>query len=134
MSASEHVQVSGLIQHLLWSPITDKTPRQKSKRRALISAVQWGTIYPPYTNLACIGIVYSTIAPLLTLLVVIALSLFWVPFRYNLLYVVKPLKHSLDSGSVSLDIRFALSSCAEPAVHGYLCAGAISCRPFLTGT
>lgn len=55
MSASEIAQVSGLIQRLMLSPILDKTPRQKYQRQLSVSVVQWGTVYPVYTNLACIG-------------------------------------------------------------------------------
>jgi len=30
-----------------------------------IRAAPWGTFFPVYTNLACIGIVYSVISPLI---------------------------------------------------------------------
>lgn len=64
--------------------------------------IRWGTFYPLYTTLACIGrslatplrssadspgLTYSIIAPLILLLSVAAFGLFWLVFRYNLLYV-----------------------------------------------
>jgi calcium permeable stress-gated cation channel len=35
--------------------LTDNTAREKFSRRNSISLVQWGLVYPLYTNLACIG-------------------------------------------------------------------------------
>ena len=55
MSASELLQAGGLIQRSVLSPLLDNTPREKRLRRSFLSVVQWGTVYPVYTNLACIG-------------------------------------------------------------------------------
>ena len=113
MSAGELVQTSGLLQYLVISPVMDRTPRELLQRRTGISKVAWATVYPVYTNLACIGtdpersyssstderlgIIYSVIAPLVLILVTIAFGMFWVAFRYNLLYVTKSIK---DTGGL----------------------------------
>ena len=107
MSASQLAQIGGLVQRFVLSPLLDSTPRQKFKRRSSLSRVSWGTTYPVYTNLACIGmrepctlpaaeysietgVAYSIIAPLMTLFVPIAFGMLWLVFRYNALYVVRP--------------------------------------------
>ena len=54
-SAGGLVQISGLLQYLVISPVIDHTPREQSQRRVGISKVTWATVYPVYTNLACIG-------------------------------------------------------------------------------
>jgi Calcium-dependent channel, 7TM region, putative phosphate/Late exocytosis, associated with Golgi transport/Cytosolic domain of 10TM putative phosphate transporter len=38
--------------------ILDKTPRQKWRRTQEMNSLQWGTLFPVYTNLACIGELY----------------------------------------------------------------------------
>jgi calcium permeable stress-gated cation channel len=35
--------------------VFDRTPREEAVRRLTIPEVQWGTLFPTYTNLACIG-------------------------------------------------------------------------------
>ena len=55
ISAGELVQISGLLQYLVISPVMDKTPRDQLRRRNSISKVAWAIVYPVYTNLACIG-------------------------------------------------------------------------------
>jgi hypothetical protein len=46
-----------------------------------------GTFFPVYTNLACIGLIFSIIAPLVMVFNIITFSLFWVAYRYQTLYV-----------------------------------------------
>lgn len=55
ISAGELVQVSGLFQYLIISPVMDHTSREHSQRRIGFFKVAWATIYPIFTNLACIG-------------------------------------------------------------------------------
>lgn len=55
ISAGELVQISGLLQYFVISPLMDRTPREQLQRRVGISKVAWATVYPVYTNLACIG-------------------------------------------------------------------------------
>jgi hypothetical protein len=63
------------------------TPRKMYTKWAGLSAVSWGTVLPPLTNIAVIGIVYSCIAPLVLGFATIGMGLFYVAFRYNVLFV-----------------------------------------------
>ena len=114
ISAGELVQISGLLQYFVISPIIDYTPREKFQRRIGMSKIAWSTVYPVFTNLACIGIdskesrslsmadekigiIYSVIAPLVLVLTITAFSMFWVAFRYNILYVTTSIQ---DTGGL----------------------------------
>jgi len=55
VSGGSLVQIGSLVQWFLLAPILDSTARQKWKRQINLSNVQWGTFFPVYTNLACIG-------------------------------------------------------------------------------
>ena len=55
VSAGALVQIMGLIEWFVLAPIFDKTARQKWHRQTNLPNVQWGTFFPVYTNLACIG-------------------------------------------------------------------------------
>ena len=54
-SAGTLLQAGGLIQWLILTPLADRTPRQKWERQTSLPEIRWGTFYPLYTNLACIG-------------------------------------------------------------------------------
>jgi calcium permeable stress-gated cation channel len=89
VSAGALVQVGGLISWFILAPIFDSTARSKFKRQTQLPEIQWGTFFPVYTNLACIGLIYSVISPLILIFNVITFSLFWFVNRYNTLYVTK---------------------------------------------
>ncbi|CAD6580331.1 MAG: hypothetical protein ASARMPREDX12_009526 [Alectoria sarmentosa] len=89
VSAGDLVQIMGLIEWFLLAPLLDNTARQKWCRQTQLPNVQWGTFFPVYTNLACIGLVYSIISPLIMVFNIITFSLFWLVYRYNTLYVTK---------------------------------------------
>lgn len=56
ISASQLVQTMGLIKWLLLAPATDRTARDIwSRRHTAPVEMQWGTLFPVFTNLACIG-------------------------------------------------------------------------------
>lgn len=55
VSAGALVQTMGLIQWFVLAPLLDKTARQKWHRQTNLPNMQWGTFFPVYTNLACIG-------------------------------------------------------------------------------
>ncbi|RMY53581.1 hypothetical protein D0865_05179 [Hortaea werneckii] len=88
-SASALLQVGSLGDWLLLGPAVDSTPRQKWKRQEKLGEVRWGTMFPPLSNIATIGIVYSVIAPLMLIFMTFIFSLFWVVYRYNVLYVYR---------------------------------------------
>ena len=104
ISAGALIRVGGLINWIILAPYMDHTPRQKRERQTSLPQLQWGTVLPIYTNLACIGksyghilcdflylcglgIIYSVIAPLILVFSSMIFGLFWIVFRYNILYV-----------------------------------------------
>ncbi|KAL9127040.1 MAG: hypothetical protein Q9217_004004 [Psora testacea] len=87
VSASSLLQVGRLIDWYTLAPMVNTTPREKWEKERDLPQMQWGTLFPIYTNLACIGLIYSVIAPLILLFSSVTFGLFWVVFRYNLLYV-----------------------------------------------
>jgi len=89
VSAGALLQVGSLIGWFLLAPILDSTARAKFKRQTDLSNIQWGTFFPVYTNLACIGLIYSVISPLILLFNIVTFSLFWFVYRYNTLYVTR---------------------------------------------
>ena len=86
-SASSLLQVGALAVWFLLAPILDSTARAKWRRQTTLADVQWGSFFPPFTNFAVIGIIYSIIAPLILVFMVIIFSLFWIVYRFNVLYV-----------------------------------------------
>lgn len=101
VSAGALVQVGSLISWFILAPILDSTARSKFRRQTALNEVRWGTFFPVYTNLACIGIIYSVISPLILVFNIITFSLFWFVYRYNTLYVTK---FSRDTGGLLFPI------------------------------
>ena len=55
VSAGALVQIGGLVTWFILAPLLDSTARQKWSRQITLPKMQWGTFFPVYTNLACIG-------------------------------------------------------------------------------
>ena len=89
VSAGALVQLGQLLQWFILGPVLDSTARSKFRRQVKLPEVKWGKFFPMYTNLACIGLIYSVISPLILIFNVITFSLFWFVYRYNSLYVTK---------------------------------------------
>ena len=87
VSGGAILQIGTLFVQFILSPIVDSTARQKFTRATALAQTKWGTFFPVYTNLACIGIIYSIISPLILVFNICTFSLFWMVYRYNLLYV-----------------------------------------------
>lgn len=96
-SASALLQTVTLAFWFLLGPLMDSTPRQKWERQTNLDGVEWGSFFPVFTNFAVIGIIYSVIAPLILVFMLIIFGLFWVAYRYNVLYVYQ-FKH--DTGGL----------------------------------
>ncbi|KAK5111447.1 hypothetical protein LTR62_004899 [Meristemomyces frigidus] len=86
-SASALLQLWTLFAWFILAALMDSTPRQKWSRQTSLSNIQWGSFFPPFTNFAVIGIIYSVIAPFILIFMIIIFGLFWVVYRYNVLYV-----------------------------------------------
>lgn len=96
-SASSLLQVAVLLKWFVIGPIIDSTPRQKWRRQTTLNRIKWGSFFPPFTNFAVIGIIYSVIAPLILVFMLIIFSLYWIVFRYNILYVYR---FQIDTGGL----------------------------------
>ncbi|KAK3725518.1 hypothetical protein LTR37_000488 [Vermiconidia calcicola] len=86
-SASSLLQVGSLLGWFILGPLLDSTARAKWRRQTTLQKIQWGSFFPPFTNFAVIGIVYSVIAPLILFFMLIIFGMFWIVHRYNVLYV-----------------------------------------------
>ncbi|KAJ5599776.1 hypothetical protein N7450_000843 [Penicillium hetheringtonii] len=86
-SAGALLQIAGLIVGKLLGKFLDNTPRKMYNRWSSLAGLGWGTLYPVYSLLVVIGIIYSCIAPLVLGFATIGLYLFYFAYRYNLLYV-----------------------------------------------
>ncbi|CAG9937035.1 unnamed protein product [Clonostachys rosea f. rosea IK726] len=88
-SSGTLLQIGTLFVWFILARIVDSTARNKWRRNTTLNSVNWGTFFPVYTNFACIGIIYSVIAPLISIFAIITFSLLWVAHRYSMLYVTR---------------------------------------------
>ncbi|KAJ5355840.1 hypothetical protein N7517_010449 [Penicillium concentricum] len=86
-SAGALLQIVGLILSKVLGRLLDSTPRKMYTRWSSLAGLGWGTVYPAFTLLTVVAIVYSCIAPLVMGFGTIGLYLFYFAFRYNMLYV-----------------------------------------------
>jgi hypothetical protein len=96
-SSGTLLQIGTLIVWYVLSRLLDDTARSKWRRNTELNTVNWGSFFPVYTNFACIALIYSVIAPLISLFAIITFSLLWVAHRYNMLYVTR---FRTDTGGV----------------------------------
>ncbi|KAF3767660.1 hypothetical protein M406DRAFT_90197 [Cryphonectria parasitica EP155] len=89
VSSGTLLQVSSLAMWYVLSRILDSTARAKFIRQTSLPKVKWGSFFPVYTNFACIALVFSVIAPIMSIFAVINFSLLWCAHRYNMLYVTR---------------------------------------------
>lgn len=97
VSSGALLQIWSLIVWFVLAPIFDSTARAKFNRQTTLQNVQWGTFFPVYTNLACIGIIYSVVSPLILIFNIVTFALFWFVYRYNSLFVTR---FTLDTGGL----------------------------------
>ncbi|KAJ5558280.1 hypothetical protein N7535_008492 [Penicillium sp. DV-2018c] len=86
-SSGALLQIVGLIVGKILGKLLDSTPRKIYARWSSLAGLGWGTVYPSFTLLTVVAIIYSTIAPLVMGFGTIGLYLFYFAYRYNLLYV-----------------------------------------------
>lgn len=63
-----------------------QSPHEKMRRLKNNITFQWGSIYPLFTVLGCIGIIYSIISPLILPLCIISFILVYYSFKYLFKY------------------------------------------------
>lgn len=96
-SSGTLLQVGALFVWYILARIVDSTARNKWARNTRLEEVRWGKFFPVYTNFACIGLIYSVIAPLIAIFAVITFSLLWLAHRYAMVYVIR---FESDTGGV----------------------------------
>ncbi|KAG9250619.1 uncharacterized protein F5Z01DRAFT_349304 [Emericellopsis atlantica] len=88
-SSGTLLQIGTLFVWFILARIIDSTARAKWRRSTTLNTVDWGKFFPVYTNFACIGIIYSIIAPLISVFAIITFSLLWLAHNYSMLYVTR---------------------------------------------
>lgn len=96
-SSGTLLQIGALFMWYIIGPMFDSTARNKWTRNTNLNTVRWGALFPVYTNFACIGLVYSVIAPLISIFAIITFGLLWMAQRYAMVYIYR-LEH--DTGGV----------------------------------
>ncbi|KAK2590035.1 hypothetical protein QQS21_012288 [Conoideocrella luteorostrata] len=96
-SSGTLLQIGALFMWFVMAPMFDSTARNKWTRNTSLNQINWGAVFPVYTNFACIGIIYCIIAPLISIFAVITFSLLWLAQRYAMLYVNR---FETDTGGV----------------------------------
>lgn len=81
---------SDLLQYLFFEIFIYKTPRDKFKQYTGLKGIAWGKVYPKFTNFVIIALAYSCISPLVMGFAAVGLSLFYLSYRYTLLFMVQP--------------------------------------------
>ncbi|ETS82771.1 hypothetical protein PFICI_04647 [Pestalotiopsis fici W106-1] len=87
IGTSVMTQVVGFFIFTLLYKFLTGTPRAMFVKWANLSAISWGSVLPVYTNIAVIMITYAAIAPLVLGFATISLGLFYLAWRYNVLFV-----------------------------------------------
>lgn len=83
-------QIVGLFLYYILGYILDNTVRKKWNRFSGLGSVAWGTVFPLFTQLACITLIYSVISPLIIIFACVAFFLVYIAYMYNLTYVFVP--------------------------------------------
>lgn len=96
-SSGTLLQIGTLFIWYVLARMLDDTARSKWTRNTQLNTVNWGSFFPVYTNFACIALIYSVVAPLISIFAIITFSLLWVANRYNMLYVTR---FKTDTGGV----------------------------------
>ncbi|SPO05832.1 related to A.thaliana hyp1 protein [Cephalotrichum gorgonifer] len=97
IAASVLTQVAGFaIFHLTYKFLA-RTPRAMFQKWTTLAAVSWGSVMPVYTNIAVISITYAVIAPLMLFWSTIGMALFYLAYRYNVLFITE---NAVDTGGL----------------------------------
>lgn len=81
------LQVVGFFLYYILGSLFDNTVRKKWTRFSKLGSIQWGTVFPLFTQLACITLSYSIISPLIIMFACVAFFLVYIAYCYNLSYV-----------------------------------------------
>ncbi|KAI6779888.1 uncharacterized protein J7T54_001976 [Emericellopsis cladophorae] len=87
IATSVLTQVIGCIIFSLMYKFLTGTPRAMYNKWTSLSAIMWGSTLPVYTTIVVISITYAVIAPLMLFWATLALFLFHLAYRYNILFM-----------------------------------------------
>jgi hypothetical protein len=96
--ALELLQIVPLLLNFFFTQLLDKSPHQIWDVQGRLQAVDYGIIFPPQTLIFCIGIVYSTIAPLILPFVTFYFIMHYFVYRHQFLYVYQ---QPVETGGVA---------------------------------
>ncbi|KAL8298528.1 hypothetical protein RB597_006685 [Gaeumannomyces tritici] len=96
-SSGTLLQIGTLIAWYVIGRLLDTTARSKWSRQVMLPDVKWGSLFPIYTNFACIALIYAVITPIISIFAVITFSLLWLAHRHNMVYVNR---FKTDTGGV----------------------------------
>ncbi|KAF9143934.1 hypothetical protein BGX30_014323 [Mortierella sp. GBA39] len=85
--AKELLQIAPLVLNYLFTKVLAKSPRQIWNVQGRLSSVNYGTLFPPQVLMFSIGMLYSTIAPLILPIVAFYFTMFYFVYRHQFLYV-----------------------------------------------
>ncbi|KXL42011.1 hypothetical protein M433DRAFT_44735, partial [Acidomyces richmondensis BFW] len=88
-AADNLLKYSDLCEYLFYEYFWDKTPREKFDTYATMKGTPWAAWYPKFTNFLVIAIAYSCIAPLLLGFAAVGIFLYYLSYKYKLLYVAQ---------------------------------------------
>lgn len=88
-SAQNVLRYDDLSEYFFYDYFFDNTPRKKYERYTWMKGISWGTVYPKFANFLVIAIVYSTIAPLVLGFATAGIWLYYLSYRYNLLFTIQ---------------------------------------------
>ena len=80
---------SDVLTYLFYEKVMHKTPREHFTAYAQMRGMPWASWFPKFTNLLVIAIAYACIAPLVLGFATVGLFLYFVSYRYNILYVLQ---------------------------------------------
>ncbi|KAH9831882.1 Extracellular tail, of 10TM putative phosphate transporter [Teratosphaeria destructans] len=83
------LRASDLCEYLFYEYFWDKTPREKFTTYAQMKGTPFASWFPKFTNLLVIAIAYSTIAPLILGFATVGIFLYYLVYRYNMLYIIQ---------------------------------------------
>ncbi|KAG0279166.1 hypothetical protein BGZ95_002080 [Linnemannia exigua] len=85
--AKELLQIAALVLNYLFTVVLAKSPRQIWNVQGRLSSVNYGILFPPQVLMFSIGILYSTIAPIILPIVAFYFTMFYFVYRHQFLYV-----------------------------------------------
>ncbi|KAF5962905.1 hypothetical protein FBULB1_13732 [Fusarium bulbicola] len=96
-SSATLLQIGSLFEHYAIAPLVDRTPRDMWTRRTKPRSMRWSSIFPVYTNFACIALIYCVISPLISAFAILLFGLLWITQRYTILCIYQA---GYDAGGV----------------------------------